>query len=156
MSQSKSQSSSHSLSLALRRSLDSKPYLRRALLLEKTFSQTWKAPLTSLTITLVILFIRTQISLLHLLLTVLAFCLWRDSHITSIPFMLRTTESYLQRVKATRLWVSNSSSSKTSSPSSSNNINNKFKRMSLHQFVTANPQAILSVQANTRLNWRTN
>jgi len=51
---------------------------------------------------------------------------------------------------------SNSSSSKTSSPSSSNNINNKFKRMSLHQFVTANPQAILSVQANTRLNWRTN
>jgi hypothetical protein len=25
--------------------------------------------------------------------------------------------------------------------------------MSLHQFVTANPSAILSVQANTRLNW---
>jgi hypothetical protein len=25
--------------------------------------------------------------------------------------------------------------------------------MSLHQFVTENPSAILSVQANTRLNW---
>lgn len=48
---------------------------------------------------------------------------------------------------------SNTTTPRSSSSSSDNNISNKFKRMSLHQFVTENPSAILSVQANTRLNW---
>lgn len=83
----------------------------------------------------------------------------RGSYSTSATSLSSSIESSTKKQTSTTTTTtttttpgSNSSSSKTS-PSSSNNINNKFKRMSLHQFVTANPQAILSVQVNTRLNW---
>lgn len=80
----------------------------------------------------------------------------RGSYSTSATSLSSSIESSTNKQTAATTTTttpgSNSSRSKTS-PNICNNINNKFKRMSLHQFVTANPQAILSVQANTRLNW---
>jgi hypothetical protein len=70
----------------------------------------------------------------------------RGSYSTSATSLSSSIESSSPNKQQT-------STTTTTTTSSSNNINNKFKRMSLHQFVTANPSAILSVQANTRLNW---
>jgi hypothetical protein len=64
-----------------------------------------------------------------------------------------TTSTTTPGSRSSSCTISNTTTPRSSSSSSDNNISNKFKRMSLHQFVTANPSAILSVQANTRLNW---